>query len=106
VRLDPNPQLPQNADSPYSQSLYQSLTRYFQALGLKVNGIADGKASAIDNAVPSAPTTGQFNIGDFIRNSAPTELGTAGSKYTLDGWVCVLAGNPGTLLQRRSLTGN
>ena len=106
MRLEENPQLPQNADSPYAQALYQVLTRLFRAYSQKVNQLADGKTSAVDNAVPAAPTTGQFNQGDFVRNSAPTELGTAGSKYVLRGWTCTVPGTPGTFVQCRELTGN
>lgn len=46
------------------------------------NYIIDYKGSA-------APTTGTFNIGDIVYNSAPTAGGYI-------GWVCVTAGTPGT----------
>ena len=106
MRLEENPQLPQNPDSDYASSLNQVLTRLLRAYSQKVNALADGKTTAVDNAVPAVPTAGQFNQGDFVRNSAPTELGTAGSKYVLRGWTCTVPGSPGTFVQCRELTGN
>ena len=55
-------------------------------------------------AAPSGTTPAL--VGDEIRNSAPAELGTAGSKYVIRGWICVTAGTPGTWLPMRLLTGN
>jgi hypothetical protein len=37
----------------------------------------------------AAPTTGAWNVGDIVYNSAPTAGGTI-------GWVCTTAGTPGT----------
>jgi hypothetical protein len=54
----------------------------------------------------AAPASGTWSVGDMVWNTAPSELGTAGSKYTIAGWRCVAAGSPGTWLQRRELTGN
>lgn len=54
----------------------------------------------------AAPTSGTWAQGDTVVNTAPTELGTVGSKYVVDKWRCVTAGNPGTWVQLRSLTGN
>ncbi|QJP10455.1 hypothetical protein [Pseudomonas multiresinivorans] len=71
-----------------------------------VNRLAEGRISAQYSAVPSAPTAGVYFQGDFVANSAPTELGTAGSKYVIEGWVCVASGSPGTFVQKRFLTGN
>ncbi|APW37656.1 hypothetical protein RD110_11010 [Rhodoferax koreense] len=106
MRLEENPQLPIGATSPYEVALNQLLTRVFRAFAQKANQIADGRVSAIDNALTSAPTTGQYQRGDFVRNSAPVEAGTAGSKYVVTGWICVAAGSPGTFVQHRALTGN
>ena len=105
MRLEENPQLPQNPDSDYASSLNQVLTRLLRAYSQKVNALADGKTTAVDNAVPAVPTAGQFNQGDFVRNSAPTVLGSAGSQYTISGWRCVAPGTPGTFVQCRDLTG-
>lgn len=54
----------------------------------------------------AAPTTDVWKQGDFVKNSAPTELGTAGTKYVIKGWICVTSGEPGTWVQSRTLTGN
>lgn len=43
----------------------------------------------VDISKSAAPTTGTYNVGDIVYNSAPTAGGTI-------GWVCVTAGTPGT----------
>lgn len=57
-------------------------------------------------ALPAVPTTNTWQLGDFVRNSAPAELGAVASKYIVFGWICTAAGTPGTWLQCRFLTGN
>jgi hypothetical protein len=52
------------------------------------------------------PSAGTFTVGDEVHNAAPSELGSAASKYVIEAWVCTVAGSPGTWLQRRTLTGN
>jgi len=106
MRLEENPQFPMNPDSAYGQNLNFTLTRLHQGIASKVNGLADGRLSVIDNARTAAPTTGTWALGDFVRNSAPAEAGTAGSKYLTFGWVCTVGGTPGTWLPARFLTGN
>lgn len=69
-----------------------------------VNALAAGRIAASVNAATAAPSTGSFAPGDFVRNSAPAELGAAGSKYVIEGWLCVAA--PATFVQKRFLTGN
>lgn len=69
-----------------------------------LNGVAEGQISACTNAATKPPATGTYTPGDFVRNSAPQELGAAGAKYVIDGWVCVAA--PLTFVQKRFLTGN
>jgi hypothetical protein len=54
----------------------------------------------------AAPTTGDWAQGDVIRNSTPTELGSASSKYVIAGWICTASGTPGTWLPMRTFTGN
>jgi Pectate lyase superfamily protein len=58
------------------------------------------------NPGTAAPTTNTWAVGDFIQNTAPAELGSAASKYVVTGWICTVAGTPGTWLECRSLTGN
>jgi hypothetical protein len=54
----------------------------------------------------AAPTTNTWDQGDYVMNNFPTEQGTAGSKYIVRGWMCTVAGTPGTWVQDRGLTGN
>lgn len=58
------------------------------------------------NALTAAPTTDTWALGDFVRNSAPSELGAPGAKYVIYGWINVVAGTPGTWVPARFLTGN
>lgn len=43
--------------------------------------------------------------GSYLANPTPAELGTAGSKYVIKGWICTVSGRPGTWAQCRALTG-
>jgi len=81
------------------------LQRELREHALQVNLMAEGRLAAAYNAVPSVPTTGTFARGDFVRNSEPSELGSAGSRYVIFGWLCVSGGTPGTFVQCRFLTG-
>ena len=62
-----------------------------------------GKTRAVASA---APASGTWKVGDMVWNSVPTEAGSAASKYVITGWVCTVAGAPGTWLEMRALTGN
>jgi len=75
-------------------------------IAYQVNTLSEGAISAKYNALTAPPTTGQWAQGDEVTNSTPTELGTAGSKYIVQGWRCVVSGSPGTWVQIRALTGN
>jgi len=101
------PQLP-NADAKdrFSNDL---VFKVKQILGLvidQVNNLTEGQVTAVQNANTAPPTTGTHQQGDVIRNSAPAELGSPGNRYIVTGWVCTVAGTPGTWLPCRSLTGN
>ncbi len=82
------------------------LQRELREHATQVNNLTEGRISAVTNATTAAPTTGPNQQGDFVRNSAPAELGSASSKYVIFGWVCVASGTPGTFVQCRFLTGN
>lgn len=101
-----DPILPQNPETAYEKLLNLRLKDIFRVWGTRLNAISDGQISAIDNAATAAPTTGTYAKGDFIRNSAPSELGSAASKYVIYGFLCVTGGTPGTWVQCRFLTGN
>lgn len=72
---------------------------------LLLNDLAAGRIAAHPTAT-AAPTGGTWAQGDFVRNSAPSEAGSASSKYVVLGWVCTVSGTPGTWLECRVLTGN
>ncbi len=82
------------------------LQRELREHATQVNNLTEGRIAAVTNATTAAPTSGPNQQGDFVRNSAPTELGSASSKYVIFGWVCVASGTPGTWQQCRFLTGN
>lgn len=98
--------LPLNAESSYDAALNYRLKDLFRNIAQRLNALSDGQISAIDNAASTIPTVGMYAKGDIVRNSSPIELGTAGSRYVVTGWICTVAGTPGTFLQMRSLTGN
>ena len=101
MRLPEQPVLPRDMTG-----LVLHLTRLLRESATQVNLLSEGYVQAATNAATAAPTAGDFNVGDFVRNSAPSELGTAGSKYVVLGWVNVTAGSPGTFVDCRVLTGN
>ena len=82
------------------------LQRELREHATQVNNLTEGRIAAVTNATTAAPTSGPNQQGDFVRNSAPTELGSALSKYVILGWVCVVSGTPGTWVEFRGLTGN
>jgi hypothetical protein len=101
------PQLPTPPDgNKFGADLVFKVKQILTNVIEQVNGLTEGQVSAVQNANTAPPTTGTYQKGDFIRNSAPAELGAAGSKYVITGWICAAAGTPGTWLQCRSLTGN
>ncbi len=81
------------------------LVRELREHAKQVNLLAEGRISASYNAQNIAPTAGDYAVGDFVRNSAPAELGSPGSKYVIEGWTCI-DDSPLTFVQKRFLTGN
>ena len=88
------------------QNLDPDTARWYMEIARQVNALSEGSIAGAYTARTAAPSSGTFAKGDFIRNSAPAEAGTAGSKYVITGFLCVAAGSPGTWVQCRSLTGN
>lgn len=80
--------------------------RWYREIALQVNALSEGSMAAFYTAATAAPTTGTWAKGDKVRNSNPSELGSAASKYVIDGWICTASGAPGTWLEQRTLTGN
>lgn len=83
-----------------------ALQRELREHALLVNLLTDGRLTGTNNATTAAPTTGTWARGDFVRNSTPSEAGSAGSKHVVIGWICTAGGTPGTWLPCRVLTGN
>lgn len=82
------------------------LQRELREHAQQINALSEGRISANYNAATAAPTTGMYQQGDKVWNSAPVEAGAPGSAYVVIGWICVLGGEPGTFLPLRVLTGN
>ena len=82
------------------------LQRELREHATQINLLSEGHIAASYNALTSAPASGTWMQGDSVKNSAPSELGTAGSKYVIEGWICTVSGTPGTWLPKRCLTGN
>lgn len=97
MKLNGTPRIP-SADRELQNELKQHATQ--------VNLLTEGKISAYYGAMTAAPTTGTHAQGDFVRNSAPAELGMSLTKYVIEGWTCVSSGTPGTWVEKRFLTGN
>lgn len=87
----------------YSRGVIAELMRDIQN---QVNAISEGRQVGYYTAATAIPTTGTYGHGDFLLNSAPSELGGVGNKYIIHGWRCTAAGTPGTWKECRFLTGN
>lgn len=99
MKLADFPIIPRDPDQ-----LQRALSALFRDIATAVNQLSEGRLYASYNAVQSAPTAGDYVIGDFVKNSAPTEAGTVGSKYVLLGWVCT-SSSPLAFKECRVLTG-
>lgn len=99
------PQLP-STDDKFGADLVFKLRSILSSVIDQVNNLTEGKVSAVHAATDSAPTTGTYQVGDFIRKKTPVEAGTAGSKYVVIGYLCVAAGTPGTWVEARCTTGH
>jgi hypothetical protein len=96
MKLPLDPRLPiTNSDKlrPLIQRLYELFREYSKAFNDSYMWDTEGT---------SAPSSGTWAIGDKCKNTAPSELGSAGSKYVVIGWVYTATG----WLAMRTLTGN
>ena len=99
MRIEQEPRLPINVGSPdYLRNLNVRLNELFKRIAYAIN---EEKHEST-----TAPTTGLWAVGNKVWNSAPSELGSASSKYVIIGWVCTVSGEPGTWVEMRTLTGN
>lgn len=105
MRIQTDPRLPQDL-----QQQILRLTQLIRDSAFQLNALSEGQIQAVTNAQTAVPTSGRWNQGDFVANSATTELGSAGSKYIIRGWRCTVAGDfsgtAPTFVQERALTGN
>lgn len=106
MRVPDEPRLPSPKSFTEMPFLVRQLTEKHREIATQVNQLSEGAMVASYAARTAAPTTGTWQQGDFVRNSAPTELGTTPNKYVLFGWICTVSGTPGTWVQQRYLTGN
>lgn len=107
MKIPPDANLPAAKDGvSYLQQLTFAISRLWSGMAIQVNNMAEGRIEASYNSLAAPPTTGYFKQGDVIRNVAPVEAGTAGSRYVVTGWICVASGSPGTWRQQRVMTGN
>jgi len=77
----------------------------FASKRIFANNLGNDFTSGAGTATPSAGNAAQWYAGDTIRNTAPSVLGTAGSRYVISGWICTAQGDPGTWNEMRTLTG-
>lgn len=87
----------------YTSRPFMELFRLIQDA---VNALSEGRIVQHYNGLITAPTTGSWKQGDFVKNTAPVEAGAVASKYTIGGWRCVASGSPGTWVESRNPTGN
>lgn len=91
------------------QTLIRDLNDYLRKIQQQLNQLSEGSIAARYQANTAPPAAGNkqlYATGDKIDNKTPVELGSAGSKYVITGWICTAGGTPGTWVQLRSLTGN
>lgn len=82
----------------------QTLSKMFKEIEQQVNMLSEGLISGKYTSRVAIPVAGNYKRGDFISNSNTLELGSAGFKYVVAGWVCSTA--PLTFKECRFLTGN
>jgi hypothetical protein len=90
------------------QTMAQKINSYLKLVQQQVNRLSTGginASSSASTAPPPANSVTIYSAGDYIRNTAPTVQGSAGSQYVVKGWLCVAGGTPGTWVQDRGLTG-
>ena len=93
-RINRTPRMAVNAD----------MAAFFDQLARQINGLSEGRISSRYSARTAAPTTETWAKGDFVANSSPTQLGSAGNEYFVDGWKCIVGGTPGTWVESRCMT--
>ena len=99
MRLHDDPVIPSPAGPMFQTTIKGLLAGIIRQL----NAISEGRVAAHHGALTAAPTTGTWQRGDYVKNSAPSATGSP--EVVILGWVCVSGGTPGTWKECRSLTG-
>jgi hypothetical protein len=86
-------------------STARALMQVLPTIAKQVNLVSEGRLAGSYNALAEPPVMGLYQVGDYIRNSAPLVLGTPGAQYVLKGWICVTGGEPGVWVEDRGVTG-
>ncbi len=90
----------------WGKDLVEKLYRALREIAGQLNGLSEGRISQRYTAATAAPSTGQYTQGDIVWHKTPTELGGAGSKYVIIGWVNVSTTSTPSFKEMRCLTGN
>jgi hypothetical protein len=105
MRLEPQPVIPRDAEA-----MHRRLSELFRKVHDTVNALSEYSAAARYTARTAPPTNGVYAAGDYVPNSAPAKLGTAGSRYVVKGWTRITSGSGHVLntdwVQDRALTGD
>lgn len=80
-------------------SLVTALQREFDRLAVELRRSQEGRLYG-QRTGTAAPTTGSHAQGDVLRNSNPANV-SATPDYVLYGWLCTVAGTPGTWVELR-----
>ena len=80
-------------------SLVAALQTEFDRLALELRRIQENRLAAW-TTMTAAPTAGKWAQGDIVRNSNPTNV-SATPDYVIYGWLCTVAGSPGTWVELR-----
>lgn len=96
--------------SDFNNSRINSILSYKDNLEIGTNanwrGVWQHQRRLLFGSASPSSSDGTFSRGDIINNITPSELGDIGSKYVIEGWLCISDGNPGTWVEKRALTGN
>lgn len=81
-----------------------------KAITSQLNQLSEGRLTARYQAQSTVPTTVVSNaVGDITWDSNPTVIGSiapgVAASYVRLGWVCTVAGTPGTLKEIRVAVG-
>lgn len=93
----------QRIASPYNPAVLSALVRDIE---VQLNNLSEGKIQAATNASAAVPsgTAQSYQVGDFVPKTNPSKVTAGGLSYVIIGWVCTVAGAPGTWEEVRVLT--